>query len=132
MNIDQGTVGLYTNELDEDNSVSYAGAQIVAIPQGTWKSVILGPITAIGLALGVATTPITAISDPWVFENRRRMTVTVPGFTEQLVHQVQLGRPVSRHEALLISRQIMERAERERLEFAIWEAERDVQWESER
>lgn len=40
-----------------------------------------------------------------------------------------MGRPISRAEALEISQQVLENAERERMEFAEWEAQRGVQGE---
>jgi hypothetical protein len=40
-----------------------------------------------------------------------------------------IGKPISRAEALQIARQVLENAERERLEFAEWEAQRGLGWE---
>ena len=42
-----------------------------------------------------------------------------------------IGRPISRVEALRIVRQILEQAERERIEMAEFEAARGIQWEDE-
>jgi hypothetical protein len=40
-----------------------------------------------------------------------------------------IGRPISRAEALRISSQVLELAERERMEFAEWDAQPGIQWE---
>ena len=43
-----------------------------------------------------------------------------------------IGRPVSRAEALQIADQIIERAERERIQLAEGEAKRGIQWEGDK
>lgn len=55
---------------------------------------------------------------------RRRDISTMAQALEGVV-----GRQISRARALQIARSILERAERERDEFAQWEAARGIQWE---
>ena len=43
-----------------------------------------------------------------------------------------IGRPISRKEAMRIARQVLEKAERERIELAEREAERGLDWEGDR
>ena len=45
-------------------------------------------------------------------------------------HDAGFGRPISRADALQIARQVLERAERERLELAEWEAQRGIRCEA--
>jgi hypothetical protein len=68
---------------------------------------------AAGLAVFLAVSPITAIPDPWLMGKRRRDTgITMP------IYQDVLGRFVPRSIALQIARQILEQAEKGRLEIA--------------
>lgn len=77
-----------------------------------------------GVLWAVATSPATAIHDPWFLDRRSRDQATII-----LILQSVIGRPISRAEALCIVRQILEKAERERLEIADFEAARGIQWE---
>jgi hypothetical protein len=78
-----------------------------------------------GIAISLAVSPVTAISDPWLAERRRRDAVVTMS-----IYQEVLGRFISRAEALRIAREILDRAERERLDIAEYEAARGVQWEN--
>lgn len=78
-----------------------------------------------GLAFSLAVSPVTAMSDPWLLDKRRRdSAITVS------IYQPAIGRFISRSEALRICRQILHKAERERLNFADFEAVRGIQWEN--
>lgn len=83
-----------------------------------------GWILASAGILTFAATSATAVSADWSLEKRRRVAITVPWVSEGMI-----GRSISRSEALRISRQIIERAELERIQLAEWEAERGIQWE---
>ncbi|MCX7347190.1 MAG: TIGR04255 family protein [Alphaproteobacteria bacterium] len=100
--------------------------QVHAAPGSPFVQVIVAGIRRIGQVAGVilaiATSPATAIPDLW-WDRRRRDEVTVTWIVQPAV-----GRPVSRSEALRIVRQILERAEQERLEAAEAEASRGLQW----
>jgi hypothetical protein len=76
-----------------------------------------------GLALSLAVSSISAMPDPWLLEKRRRDAVVTVSIYQQFI-----GSLISRSEALLISRQILEQAERERLAVAEYEASRGIQW----
>jgi len=76
------------------------------------------------LDVSFAVSPVTAMPDPWLLEKRRRDAVVTVS-----IYQEVIGRFISRSEALRISRHILERAERERMEIAEWEAKRGIQWE---
>lgn len=83
-----------------------------------------GRILASAGILTIAATSATAVSADWSLDRRRRVAITVPWVSEGMI-----GRSISRSEALRISRQIIERAELERIQLAEWEAERGIQWE---
>jgi hypothetical protein len=76
-----------------------------------------------GLALSLAVSSVTAMPDPWLLERRRRDAVVTVSIYQQFI-----GSFISRSEALRISRQILEQAERERLALAEYEAARGIQW----
>ncbi|HLA81462.1 MAG TPA: hypothetical protein VJP78_07590 [Thermoleophilia bacterium] len=76
------------------------------------------------MVLAIAASPATAVPDYWFLERRRRDASTVAWVFEGVV-----GRPISRAEALRIARQILECAERERIQLVEWEAKRGIQWE---
>lgn len=78
-----------------------------------------------GLVISLAVSPVTAISDPWLAERRRRDAAVTMS-----IYQEVLGRFISRAEALRIAREILETAERERLFLAEYEAARGIQWEN--
>jgi hypothetical protein len=81
-------------------------------------------VKAVGLGLLMAFSPITAISDPWLSDRRRRDSVITVS-----VYQEIIGRYISRSDALRISSQILEQAEAERLAIAEFEATRGLHWE---
>ncbi len=93
-------------------------------PVGGLNAVRLGPIA--GLVISLLASPATAMVDVWFAERRRRDIASTV-----IVFQEAIGRPVSRAEALHIARQILERAERERLKVAEFEAARGIRWEEE-
>lgn len=78
---------------------------------------------AAGFALSLAVSPITAMSDPWLIEKKRRGAVVTVSICQEFV-----GRSISRAEALRITRQILENAEKERLAAAEFEATLGIQW----
>ncbi len=80
-------------------------------------------LRSVGLLLSITLSPLTAITDPWLDDRRRQTQATACVVIESIGH-----RRISRDEALRIARQILERAERERIEIAEWEANRGIQW----
>lgn len=76
------------------------------------------------MLLSIAASPATAVPDYWFFERRRDVAPTVRWILQGVV-----GRRISRVEALQVASQILSQAERERLEFAEWEAKGGIQWE---
>jgi len=84
----------------------------------------IGLAKAPGFFLSLACSSFTAVPDPWLDEKRKReAAVTVAVYREKL------GRTITHHEALRIAREILESAERERLEAARFEASRGIQWD---
>ncbi|MBM4349941.1 MAG: hypothetical protein FJ106_08655 [Deltaproteobacteria bacterium] len=79
-----------------------------------------------GILLPLAVSTITAIPDPWLIEKRRRDTVVTVSIFQEVI-----GHAISRSEALIIARQILEQAEHERLALAEFEAARGIQWSDE-
>ncbi|MFZ5812562.1 MAG: hypothetical protein ACOY4F_11005 [Thermodesulfobacteriota bacterium] len=80
---------------------------------------------AIGLTISLVASPVTVMVDPWQEEKRKRdLTVTMS------IYKGIFGRVVTRAEALRIAKEILKRAEGERLAFAEEEAARGIQWES--
>ncbi len=77
-----------------------------------------------GVVLAIAVPPATAVADYWFWERWKRVAATASWISEGVI-----GRSISRSEALRIAGQIIERAERERIQLAEWEAERGIQWE---
>jgi hypothetical protein len=98
------------------------------VPESLYDTVLdLSHITKVaGLALVLGVSTFTAAPDLWLLEKRRRDAVVTASIYKEV-----LGRPISRNEALRISRQILEEAERERLAFAEWESARGIRWEDE-
>lgn len=82
-------------------------------------------VKVVGLAFSLAVSPVTAITDPWLVERRRRDAVVTMSIYQEI-----LGRFISRAEALWIAGEILEQAERERLVIAEYEAARGIQWEN--
>lgn len=67
---------------------------------------------------------MTIISDPWLMEKKRReSSVTVSAYRPKLC------RSITRAEALRISDEILEQAEKERRACAEYEAARGIQWD---
>jgi hypothetical protein len=84
-----------------------------------------GPKSRIlGLALYLATSVVTAIPDPWIIEKRKQNSTTTIS-----IFQPFKGRMITFAEAIIIGQQILEEAERKRLEYAQIEAARGIQWE---
>jgi hypothetical protein len=74
-------------------------------------------------ALLVVVPQSTVTPDPWITEKRRRDSATVR------IELAVIGRPISLAQAVILARQIMESAERERLQLAEREALRGIQWD---
>jgi hypothetical protein len=123
VNSDLATIDLQTELPDTDVSASGVWSKsLVKRPEAPWwRLVQLG-----GVLLFIAASPATAVPDYWFFERRRDTAPTVRWTLEAVV-----GRRISRVEALQIASQILSQAERERLEFAEWEARGGIQWELE-
>lgn len=77
----------------------------------------------VGLSLLMTFSPITSLADPWSIEKNQRDAVV----TMTIYHDV-IGRSISRNEALRLSRQILEQAEKERLQIAELDAAVGIQW----
>lgn len=123
MSDELATIDLQTGSPGTDVSSSAAWSQSFGKrPETPWMPGRL--VQVAGMLLAIAASPATAVSDYWFFERRRRDASTVAWALEGVI-----GRPISRVEALRIASQILERAERERLELAEWEAKRGIQWE---
>ncbi len=75
--------------------------------------------------VSLAVSPVTAISDPWLAERQRRDSVVTMSIYQEI-----LGRFISRIEAMRIAKEILYRAERERLVIAEYEVTRGIQWEN--
>jgi hypothetical protein len=120
---DLATIDLQTGSLGTDLSASGAWREsFVKRPESPWT---IGQLVQVaGMVLAIAASPATAVLDYWFFERRRRDASTVAWILESVI-----GRPISRADALRIASQILERAERERMELAEWEAKRGIQWE---
>lgn len=123
MSNDLATIDLQTGLLGTDVSASGAWSEsFVRRPETPW--VISRLVQVAGMMFAIAASPATAVPDYWFFERRRRDASTAVWIMEGVI-----GRPISRSEALQIAAQILEQAERERSEFAEWEAKRGIQWE---
>lgn len=123
MSSDLATIDLQTGSVGTDLSASGAWSESFdKRPESPWT---IGQLVQVArIALAIAASPATAVPDYWFFERRRRDASTVAWIIENIV-----GRPISRADALRIASQILERAERERMELAEWEAKRGIQWE---
>lgn len=123
MSNDTATMDLRRGDPETDVSASGVWSKsYVKRPETLWK--IGGPGQIAGVILAIAASPATAVPDYWFWERQRldaSTAVRFPGYV--------IGKPISRMEALRIARQILERAERERIELAEWEAKRGIQWE---
>lgn len=113
----------YTVDLLGDNSIAQ-------VPQGGFwyetrqkPSALFRVARIFGLAFSFATSPLTAIADPWLIEKKRR-----DGVVTVSVYQEIVSRSISRSEALRLARQILEQAEGERIAVAESEAARGIQW----
>ena len=125
MNSDLATIDLETES--QETVVSASGVwseNFVKRPGTPWMIGRLGQIA--GMVLAIAASPATATTDYWFLERQRRDSSTVTWVLQSVI-----GRPISRVEALRIAESILERAERERMELAEWEAKRGIQWEEE-
>ena len=117
------TVDLQTNfsEVDVSSLGVWSGSDDESRLKVIWNA---GRILASAGILGFVVSTATAVSDNWFLEKQKRVAITAPGVSERVI-----GRSISRSEALRISRQIIERAEWERIQLGEWEAERGLQWE---
>lgn len=119
---DLATIDLQTGSTDLESSASSVRSESFINRPTPWRFRIIAPIA--GMILAISATPATAIPDYWFLDRRRRDAATVSWVVEGVV-----GMPISRAEALRIVHEIIERAERGRLELAKWEAERGLSWE---
>ena len=71
---------------------------------------------------------VVVVVEP-VVTGRSQHNPTFPSDRSVPTRDAAIGRPISRAEALEISRQVLENAERERMEFAEWEAQRGIHGE---
>ena len=123
MNSNLATIDLQTGSQEIDVSASGAWTEsFINRPENMGMVGKIGQIA--GLVLAIAASPATVAPDFWFFDRRRCDSSTATWVIEGII-----GRPISRAEALWISRQVLERAERERIELAEWEAMRGLQWE---
>ena len=121
---DLGTIDLQTGSPGTDVSASGAWSEsFINRPETPWVMTRLFRVA--GMLFAIDASPATAIPDDWFFERRRRAASTAVSILEGVI-----GRPISRSEALQIAAQILEQAERERSEFATWEAKRGIQLEA--
>ena len=126
MSGDAATTDLLVEQSETEFSSSGSWSKSnVDSQENTWKSSRLAPIA--GMLLAIAATAPTAIYDIWLWDRRRRDASSV-----SLVFGNVIGRSISRTEALRIVRQIIERAEQERIQLAELEAVRGIQWEEDR
>ena len=72
------------------------------------------------------TAPASAVKDPWNEQRLLGDVITVSRFFDNTV-----SRPISRFEALMISKQIIEEAESERAQLIELEAKRGIIWKDE-
>ncbi|GMU34073.1 MAG: hypothetical protein AMXMBFR20_19450 [Planctomycetia bacterium] len=82
-----------------------------------------GLLRPIGMSLAFALSPLTSVADPWIVERRRQSQPTAFMLIESIGR-----RRITRAEALRLTMEILERAERERLWSADWEAARGADW----
>ena len=123
MSNDPATIDLQVELPEMDSSSSGVWSKSYAKrPETSWNFSRLGQIA--GIVLAIAASPATAAPDYWFWDRRRR-----GASSGALVFEGVIGRSISRAEALRIARQIIECAERERIQLAEWEAKRGIQWE---
>lgn len=123
MSNDLATMDIHVEVPEADATASGLWSKsYIKRPETIWKIGRLGQIA--GMVLAIAASPATAIPDYWFWERRMRDTATVSRIFESVI-----GRPITRVDALRIARQIIERAEQERIQLAEWEATRGIQWE---
>jgi len=96
------------------------------LPIAPLVSNLLREACAAGVGLIVSLSPVTAIHDVWSDDRRCRDTATLTW-----IFEVPIGNPISRRQALLLARQIIEEAEQHREEFIAFEARQGIQWEYE-
>lgn len=114
---------LYRGQTPQTPATGFWGENHERQPEKTFDLFRMAKVA--GLAVSLAVSPVTAITDPWLAERRRRDAVVTVS-----IYQEVLGRFISRPEALRIACQILEQAEQERLVFAEYEAARGIQWEN--
>lgn len=113
----------YKSQIPETNSTDFWHHRHAQQPTKYFNLPHIAKV--VGLTISLMVSPITAITDPWLVERRKRDAVLTIS-----IYQEVLGRFISRSEALQIAREILEKAERERLVFAEYEAARGIQWEN--
>lgn len=119
------TADLQAEMLEPDVAATGSwGESYTRRPENVWSIPRLAQIT--GFVLSLVASPATAVADTWFIERRRRDAATTVWILQEAI-----GRPITRAEALRIARQVLEQAERERLEIAEFEAARGIQWEDE-
>ena len=110
-------------ETDTASTEAWNKNNVNRLEQG-WHIPKLGQVA--GVVLALITSPVTNVPETWFIEKKRRDTA----ITVRIIQEIS-GRRISRAEALRIVRQILERANRERIELAQWEARQGIQWEDE-
>ena len=117
MNSDSATANLQLGSSETDISSS-----------GKWETSfvkrpsIQSRIRRKAAGLVMLMSPTTLTLDYWVGDRR-------DSYTAGAELEVLIGRSISRVEALRIAQQIIESAERERIQVAVWEADQGIQWE---
>lgn len=76
---------------------------------------------SVGLIMSLSS--VTAIHDVWSDDRRCRDTATLTW-----IFGMPIGNPISRRQALLLARQILEEAEQHRADFIASEARQGIQW----
>ena len=110
------TVDVQTNSTETEDSASNLVIDNPLKRLTPLLNRIIMPIT--GIMLAISATPTTAVADYWTNEFIERNVITVPWITEKIVRT-----PISRVEAIRVARNIIERAEYERLTLVKLEAQ---------
>jgi len=123
---DASTAGIRAEILEQDVAATGSwGESYGRRPESVRPTPRLAQIA--GVVLSLMASPATAVADVWFIQRRRHDAATTAwAFFEEAI-----GRPITRVQALSIARQILEQAERERIEMAEFEAARGIQWEDE-
>jgi len=120
-------VSAYTVLVDTTESVqapTVVSTTIGALPSPPRPVSFFSKAKVAGFAALLLISPVTTMRDPWLLDKQLRdAAVTVSVYRESL------GRLVTWSEALQITKQILLQAERERIEYADWDAEWGLQME---